>query len=240
MKKLIPFWMLPASWGLKGQARRRAQAEYSLSGEDLDRALITIDFAHDSRQLAEARLKTDFKYNYITRHTLEIELAKLNLSDAQLERELIDIDLRFGQITQREAQEKIIDLEHTDPDERSIAHARLQAKYGDIDQTQLEKIVATVKKQPWVVVKQLDTDPKNPGMGSMELDWNEYFVTMLENAGYGPAPHPEQVVDQWLTDLCKNIALEQLDGVGEWGEKLSQVRPDVIKKHTLDRSGDAQ
>lgn len=240
MKKLIPFWMLPASWGLRGDLLRRARAEYELSGEDLDRELAAIEHGHNQVALKRAGLKIDFKYNHISRYTMEIELAKLDLTGAELERKLVDIDRRFDKITERQAREKIINIDYSDQTERSIAHARLKAEYGEIDQTQLEKTVCTLQQKPWVIVKSIDTDSKNPGMGSIELDWNEHFVTMLENAGYGPAPHPEQVVDQWLTDLCKNIALEQLDGVGEWSERLSKSHPDVVKKHELDQNGDYQ
>jgi len=41
--KLIPFWMMPASWGLSGKSRLKAKAEYELTGIDLKKELRFID-----------------------------------------------------------------------------------------------------------------------------------------------------------------------------------------------------
>ena len=38
-KNKVPFWMLPASWGLTGKTKLRAKAEYELEGIALDKEL---------------------------------------------------------------------------------------------------------------------------------------------------------------------------------------------------------
>lgn len=43
MKKKIPFWMLPASWGLKGKTRAIAEAEYLYEGKELEEKLAEIN-----------------------------------------------------------------------------------------------------------------------------------------------------------------------------------------------------
>lgn len=43
MKKKLPFWMLPASWGLKGKTRSIAEAEYYFEGKELEEKLAEID-----------------------------------------------------------------------------------------------------------------------------------------------------------------------------------------------------
>lgn len=47
MKKLIPFWMLPASWGLKGKTRAVAEAEYLYEGRELEEKLAVINAVTD-------------------------------------------------------------------------------------------------------------------------------------------------------------------------------------------------
>jgi hypothetical protein len=43
MKKKLPFWMLPASWGLKGKTRSIAEAEYYFEGKELEETLAEIN-----------------------------------------------------------------------------------------------------------------------------------------------------------------------------------------------------
>jgi hypothetical protein len=71
---------------------------------------------------------------------------------------------------------------------------------------------APKKKGPEVKVLNFDFDPANPKMGSMELDWNDEFVVTLRKAGY-IGQTDEEVVNAWLTDVCKTIALEQINNM---------------------------
>jgi hypothetical protein len=43
--------------------------------------------------------------------------------------------------------------------------------------------------------------------GFFELDWNEYFVLQLRSAGY-LGETDELVVDQWFSELCRNLGNE--------------------------------
>ena len=42
-RKKLPFWMLPASWGLKGKTRAIAEAEYMYEGKELEEKLAEIN-----------------------------------------------------------------------------------------------------------------------------------------------------------------------------------------------------
>ncbi len=66
--------------------------------------------------------------------------------------------------------------------------------------------------EPWVNVVKAHVDPSNPKQGYFELEWNPAFVLFLRKNGYQGAT-PEDIVDQWFTDLCKNVSLDgQADG----------------------------
>jgi len=53
-KTKLPFSMMPASWGLKGKARARAEAEYYYEGDELEKALAAIDAETEvDKQIAE-------------------------------------------------------------------------------------------------------------------------------------------------------------------------------------------
>ena len=69
---------------------------------------------------------------------------------------------------------------------------------------------ATKNEEPWFTIVNVEIDNDNPRNGAFELDWNEYFVTMLRSHGL-TGDTDEEIVDQWFQDLCKQIALEQYD-----------------------------
>ena len=69
------------------------------------------------------------------------------------------------------------------------------------------KEVATEKKEPWVAVLDTHVNPENIRNGFFELDWNEYFVLQLKEAGY-KGDTEESIVDQWFQDLCRNVGNE--------------------------------
>ena len=74
------------------------------------------------------------------------------------------------------------------------------------DPTEAKKI-ATQNKEPWVGVLSTHVNKDNVRNGFFELDWNEYFVLQLKEAGYQGTTE-EEIVDQWFQDLCRNVGEE--------------------------------
>lgn len=69
---------------------------------------------------------------------------------------------------------------------------------------------ATELKEPWVAVLDTKVNPDNIRNGFFELDWNEYFIVQLKEAGYGFEGDPdEEIVDRWFRDLARNILAEE-------------------------------
>ena len=81
---------------------------------------------------------------------------------------------------------------------------------------ELEKInkkeQATKNGEPYINVIEIDVSKDRPGIGSIELDWNIYFVEFLKKHGY-EGRDDEQIIDRWFTDLCKNVVLETYEHV---------------------------
>lgn len=69
------------------------------------------------------------------------------------------------------------------------------------------KELATEKKESWVGVLETHVNKENVRNGFFELDWNEYFVLELRSAGYRGSSD-EEIVDQWFSELCQNVATE--------------------------------
>ena len=92
----------------------------------------------------------------------------------------------------------------------AIAETRAIAKESAVkEQANLSpKDLATQNKEPWVCVLNTHVNKENIRNGFFELDWNEYFVLQLRSAGYR-GESDEEIVNQWFTELCRNVATEE-------------------------------
>ena len=63
---------------------------------------------------------------------------------------------------------------------------------------------ATADKLPWIAVLDTHVNKDNIRNGFFELDWNEYFVLQLRASGYN-GETDEAIVDQWFSELCRNV-----------------------------------
>ena len=94
--------------------------------------------------------------------------------------------------------------------ENAIEETRAVAKEAAAKEQELEKSpkeLATENKEPWVAVLNTHVNKENIRNGFFELDWNEYFVLQLREAGYS-GDTDEEVVDKWFQDLCRNVGAE--------------------------------
>jgi hypothetical protein len=97
-------------------------------------------------------------------------------------------------------------------DAKKIAEAAIEAAERAKEAERLAKMtpkeLATSKKEPWVAVLETHINKDNIRNGFFELDWNEYFVLQLRTAGY-LGETEEEVVDEWFTELCRNLGNEE-------------------------------
>lgn len=80
--------------------------------------------------------------------------------------------------------------------------------------------------EPWVNVVKAHIDNNDPKQGYFELEWNPAFVKKLILAGY-EGPTPEAIVDQWFTELCRNISQDQsadLDFIADAGRAQTRAK----------------
>lgn len=82
---------------------------------------------------------------------------------------------------------------------------KLKSLFAKTENIAKEKELATARGEPFVRVVEVQLDKTNPGDGYFELEWNNLFVRRLMEAGYSGATE-EEIVDQWFTALCRNIA----------------------------------
>jgi len=75
-KTKLPFSMMPASWGLKGKARAKAEAEYYYEGEELEKVLAGIDAKTDEDKVI-AELDIDLKNEKISQADYDKKVAEI-------------------------------------------------------------------------------------------------------------------------------------------------------------------
>ena len=109
-----------------------------------------------------------------------------------------------------EEKERAIARKITDEKEQAIALEKINFKYGHIDQHAHDKNMANFNGEEYIRVVGMELDEDKPGQGFFELDFNENFVEYLAKAGYDGL-EPDQIVDNWFSDLCKNIVLSDLE-----------------------------
>ena len=69
---------------------------------------------------------------------------------------------------------------------------------------------ATENGEPFFEMLKFDYNKDDPTQGEFEFDWNHIFVTKLRALGF-QGHTDEQVVDNWFTNLCRGIALENYE-----------------------------
>jgi len=82
-----------------------------------------------------------------------------------------------------------------------------------------EKAAATAREEPWVAMVTMDVDYNNLTDGAFELDWNDKFIAQLMRYGY-QGKEDADLVDQWFTDVCRNVVLETFE----------QAKADPVKR----------
>jgi hypothetical protein len=102
-------------------------------------------------------------------------------------------------------------------------------------ESKYDKEAATAAGEPWVNVLRMGIDPDNVVQGYFELDWNEEFVVMLQEAGITGASD-EDVVNKWFNAVCRTVLIqEKADQDYGFEEDNTNERPDVIRK-TVNKS----
>jgi len=88
--------------------------------------------------------------------------------------------------------------------------ARIEAEELELLKKKDPKEYHTRRKEPWVSVLDVKVNEENVRNGFFELDWNQYFIVQLIEAGYGVENDPEEeIVDRWFRDVVYNMLAEE-------------------------------
>lgn len=143
-----------------------------------------------------------------------LELKRDDMSEDDYNRKYIEVNYKHGKYTEGEYKRYLINL-IKDEDRKAIAILELDKEEGTVTGLAYDKQLATLKNEPWVTVINMDFTKKTALEGSFELDWNQPFVDKLTAEGY-TGPTPDNIVNQWFMEVCRNVAMEEFDGTGDF------------------------
>lgn len=230
-RNMIPFWMWPGSWGLKGKTRAIAQAEYELVGYDFECKVAEINYSEDHEQLALALLAAQLKYCKIDQYTHDMRVAEVKFSDPdQLELEKLDIDLAHKKISEYDY-DIASAIKTCSGTELELARLDIDLEHGKITEQAYERRKADIQGEPWVAMPKISWDPENPGKTYFELDYNEHFVGFLRSNGY--LGTDDDCINKWLNDVCYSVLEEMSQPELEIVNTIRKIRlPDGKTEHS--------
>lgn len=152
-------------------------------------------------------------------YDLEKELAELKIEDRdKLNERLLEIDHDYGMISDEDYTYKKNEF-IKDPIERAVAKIETDYKFKKINYTEYTKSLASAKQESWVSVIDLNARGTT---GNFELDWNDYFIEELKDAGF-TGMSDEDIVNSWFSRICRDIALSEYSGQGNFDEQLAEA-----------------
>jgi len=151
----------------------------------------------------EAEAHYDLRGEALERRLLDIRLAN---DPHRRDRELLEIDAKYGRIPPYEAAVKRIELDTPEGVERDLALLDVEYQYDKLTEIAYQKQRAALKREPWVGIVNSGFDPAQGIDGVFfEFDWNEQWIEFLRQHGY-MGHTDDQVIDDWFTDVCRSHA----------------------------------
>lgn len=211
IQRMVPFKLMPASWGLKGESYKIAEAEYYYTDHDLAVQLAYIKHPAGSLELEHALVEADLKWG--KKDQSEYEIAKAVIDGDKVSE--LTLKFKYGKISEKEHDYGIAELRNDEGTWLGVKH-----KHGELSDNDFCKQMSTLRGEPWVNMVKMDISG-GVNTGSFELDWNDKFIETIRAEGF-VGRTDEDCVDLWLTSIAKNIALAELSGTGIFDEQAEE------------------
>lgn len=212
MSRKLPFWIIPAHWGLSGKAKEIAKVNYHFEGYEADIRLAPLTYLTEY-EIDKALAEIDVKYNKIKE--LEFDLK------------VLDIDLKYKRITSDEHALKVIETRYKhhdmkeydydsalielmpDGDEKRVAAIEFAFKYHEITEREYSKEMFTMRKEPWMDFGVEFNEDSNEV--EFSFDYNEYFWKKLKAEGH-PGNDEYEIIDNFIKDWGRKLEGEEYLG----------------------------
>jgi hypothetical protein len=213
---MIPFGMWPGSWGLKGKTREIAQAEYELTGYDLEVKLAEINHREDEVAFKKTVLAIDLNYGKVDDYNYDLGMINLtNTPNSTVwKQNKLDLDRKYNKIDEYTYDHSVAELVEPAKD-RQLALASVEFKHEKITENEYERRRADILEEPWIAMPKIAWDPEDSSKTYFELDYNEAFINYLRENNYQGSD--DDCINRWLNDICFSVI-----------EDLNQPEPELV------------
>ncbi|AQW88792.1 virion structural protein [Serratia phage BF] len=224
-KKIIPFWLYPSHWGLKGQAKELAEIDFYFEGVEADLKRADIMYLTDlEREHAKNEIK--FKHNVFDELEYELNKVQIDFEKALIHKltasqKKLDLQLKYGRIDEKTYDTESIELIQ-DEDKKYLAALEFSLKYGDITQSEYDKELKTHNREPWFEFN-VDFDESENDL-VVTFDYNEYFWKKLRSEGH-PGTDEHEIIDNFIKDWGRKLATEDYNG--DFDTKLTSLNDEM-------------
>lgn len=207
-KKILPYWLIPAHWGLTGKAKELAKINYYYEGEEAD--LLSAEVTYLTQyEIDKAKNDIKNKYRSISEFDYKVNCFSIEYNHSRITKSEYDIkvlDTRFemNQISEKEYESAKIEL-LPESEEKVLAAIEYAYKYHEITEMEYNKEMFTLRKEPW-----MDFDVEyNPETNEVEFsfDYNEYFWKKLKAEGH-PGSDEYEIIENFIRDWGRKVATD--------------------------------
>lgn len=230
MAKKLPFWIIPAHWGLSGKAKEIAKINYHFDGYEADVKLAPLVYLTEY-EIDKALAEIDKKYNKINElefdlKVLDIDKKYRRITEDEHAHRVIEVRYKHHDLNEKDYDSAIIEL-MDDGDEKRLAAVEYSFKYHLITEREYSKELYTLRKEPW-----MDFGIEfNEDTNDVELifDYNEYFWKKLKSEGH-PGNDEYEIIDNFIRDWGRKLEGEEYTDDPDVNlTKMSDELPENIK-----------
>lgn len=206
----LPFWMIPAHWGLSGKAKEIAKINY-YSTDEYEAAIACADYIYlTDYEIAKAKNEISLKHHKVTElqytlNGLDIDLKFSRITELEKEKKALVTRLDYRDITEKDYDAAVVELLPEGVD-KEIAAAEYAFKYHEITEAEYSKVLFTARKEPWMDFN-VDFDPETNEV-SFEFDYNEYFWKQLKADGH-PGNNEDEIIENFIRDWGRKMATDE-------------------------------
>lgn len=230
MAKKLPFWIIPAHWGLSGKAKEIAKINYYYDGYEADIRCAPFVYLTEYES-DKAIVDIEKKYSKITELEYDLKILDVEFKHKRItegERNSTSLELRYKHNAIREKDydaEKVELME--DGDAKRVAALEYAFKYHEITEREYSKELFTMRKEPWM---DFDVDfNQETNKVEFTFDYNEYFWKKLKNEGH-PGNDEYEIIENFIKDWGRKLDDEEYtDDEDVTLTRLSDELPENIK-----------
>lgn len=230
MAKKLPFWIIPAHWGLSGKAKEIARINYYFDGYEADTQCAPLIYLTEY-EIDKALAEIDFKYNKVEELAFELKVLDIDLKYKRITKDehakaAIDVRYKHHELNEQSYDAALVEIME-DGDAKKIAATEYAFKYHLITEREYSKELFTLRKEPW-----MDFDVEfNSETNEVEFsfDYNEYFLKKLKAEGH-PGNDEHEIIDNFIKDWGRKLEDEEYTGEEDVNlTRMTDNLPDNIK-----------